>query len=109
MMRVISWDIDHTVPAVFGLAPVSGLSCTGYGWEISTVVSEGWICAAATAKDNNGNVGISVPIRLCYDDGIDPPPSCLGTDGFADAASAPSCVQKNCTLPPRLGPALLTP
>jgi hypothetical protein len=109
MTRVISWDIDHTVPAIFGLDPIAGMTCTGYGWEISAVVPEGWLCAAATAKDNNGNVGISAPIRLCYDDGVDPPPSCLGSDGLADAASAPSCVEKKCKLPPRFGPALLTP
>jgi hypothetical protein len=108
MIRVISWDVDHTVPAIFGLDPIEGTTCTGYGWEIHAVVAEGWLCAAATAKDKNGNVGISAPIRLCYDDGVDPPPSCLKSDGTADAASAPSCVEKKCKLPPRFGPAVVT-
>jgi hypothetical protein len=102
MSRVISWDIDHKVPVVFGVDPISGLSCTGYGWEINSVVSEGWLCAAATAKDNNGNVGISVPIRLCYDDGEDPPPDCA-----TSSSTPPSCVVDGCTLPPRLGLVLL--
>jgi len=102
MSRVISWDIDHTVPVVFGVEPISGLSCTGYGWEINSVVSEGWLCAAATAKDNNGNVGISAPIRLCYDDGKDPAPDCANS-----SSPPPSCVEDACTLPPRLGRVLL--
>lgn len=108
MTLVIPWDIDHTVPAIFGLDPIMGRTCTGYGWEIRSVVSEGWICAAATAKDNNGNVGISAPIRLCYDDGVDPPPDCLSSDGItADAASAPSCIEDACVPPVRFGRALL--
>ncbi|HSU38407.1 MAG TPA: hypothetical protein VLJ38_02535, partial [Polyangiaceae bacterium] len=104
MSRVISWDIDHTVPAIFGVEPLSGLSCTGYGWEINSVVSEGWLCAAATAMDNNGNVGISVPIRLCYDDGKGPAPDCANSN-----SNPPSCVEDGCILPPRLGSGLLEP
>jgi len=102
MTRVISWDIDHQVPVVFGVEPLSGLSCTGYGWEINAIVSEGWLCAAATAKDKNGNVGISVPIRLCYDDGKDPAPDCANS-----SLPAPSCIEDGCILPPRLGPVIL--
>jgi hypothetical protein len=103
MRRIVSWDVDHTVPVVFGVDPLTGLSCTGYGWEIGPLISEGWICAAATAKDNNGNVGISVPLRLCYDDGVDPPPNCRGVD----AVPPPSCVVDSCVLPPRFGLAVL--
>jgi hypothetical protein len=103
MSRVISWDYDNTIPVIFGVEPLSGRTCTGYGWEINSVVSEGWICAAATAKDKNGNVGISVPLRLCYDDGIDPPPGCL--DPTSDPP--PSCLVDGCSLPPRYGFAVL--
>jgi hypothetical protein len=104
MTRVISWDVDHTVPVIFGVEPLTGVSCTGYGWEINSVVSEGWICAAATAKDNNGNVGVSAPIRLCYDDGQGASPACLDQT----ASPPPSCLVDNCKLPPRFGSALIT-
>ncbi len=104
MTRVISWDVDHSVPVVFGVEPLTGLSCTGYGWEINSVVSEGWICAAATAKDNNGNVGVSPPIRLCYDDGQGAPPACLDQS----ASPPPSCLVDGCKLPPRLGSGVIT-
>ena len=99
LTRVVSWDLDSTVPVVFGVEPLTGPTCTGYGWEIASVVSEGWICAAATAKDKNGNVGISVPIRICYDDGQDPPPDCVGNN----ATPPPSCVEDGCILPPKFG------
>lgn len=96
LTQVISWDYDHTVPAIFGLGPLSGAACTGTDWEF-TDIKEGWICIAGKATDNTGNVGISAPLRLCYDDGVDPPPAC------ADPSSdpPPSCVVDGCTLPPR--------
>ncbi|HWP08749.1 MAG TPA: hypothetical protein VNN72_23565, partial [Polyangiaceae bacterium] len=54
------------------------------------------ICVAGRAEDNTGNVGISRPLRLCFDDGEDPPPSCLNQD----ADPPPSCRVDNCKLPP---------
>ncbi|HTQ05363.1 MAG TPA: hypothetical protein VMI54_15980 [Polyangiaceae bacterium] len=96
MTQVIPWDYDHTVPAIFALGPLSGAACTGTDWEF-TDIQEGWICIAGRASDNTGNVGISVPLRLCYDDGVDPPPTCA--DPVADPP--PSCIVDGCTLPPR--------
>jgi hypothetical protein len=49
---------------------------------------------AARAVDNIGNVGVSEPIRLCFDDGdssngppncAGEPPSCLGNCTISDA------------------------
>ncbi len=91
--RVVHWSIDPTVPAIFAVPELSGIGCTGQAWEIRPLVSEGWICAAVRAKDKVGNVGISVPLRLCYDDGVDPPADCSGPP--------PSCVIDGCTPPPR--------
>jgi hypothetical protein len=95
MTRVISWDVDETVPAIFGVGSLSP-ACTGTDWEIGPVVKEGWICVAGRAEDNTGNVGISRPLRLCYDDKKGDPPSCLDQD----ADPPPSCRVNNCKLPP---------
>jgi hypothetical protein len=48
---------------------------------------------AGRAEDNIGNVGVSPPIRVCFDDG-EGTPAC----DPADTASAPTCVD-DCTLP----------
>jgi hypothetical protein len=104
LTRVIHWDIQGTKPAIFGVPDLTPDRCTGYGWEIGAVVkeiTEGWICVAAQASDNNGNVGISPPLRLCYDNGEDPPADCSGPP--------PSCRVNDCTLKPRFGPAVLIP
>lgn len=96
MYRVIPWTVDETIPAIFGVGDLMGEACTGTDWEIGQFVEEGWICVAGRAEDNTGNIGISRPLRLCYDDGKDPPPSCLDQD----ADPPPSCRVKNCKLPP---------
>lgn len=97
MIRAISWDVDSSVPAIFGIGSLEGIACTGTDWEIGPVIEEGWICVAGRAEDHTGNVGISRPLRLCFDDGEDPPPSCLDQD----ADPPPSCRVNNCKLPPR--------
>ncbi len=96
MIRVIPWDVESTVPAIFAVGSLEGLECTGADWEIGPRVEEGWICVAARAKDNTGNVGISAPLRLCFDDSVGALPSCL--DHTADPP--PTCTD-GCTLPPR--------
>ncbi len=99
MTRVISWDYDSTVPAIFSIGPLTGAACAGTDWPLSSVggLKEGWICVAARAEDNTENVGISRPLRLCYDDEKGEPPSCL--DPGADPP--PSCVVDDCELPPK--------
>ena len=96
MFRVIPWDIDATIPAIFGIGSLQGKACTGTDWEIGPVVHEGWICVAGRAEDNTHNVGISRPLRLCFDDGVDPPPTCLDHD----ADPPPSCTVDDCIPPP---------
>lgn len=74
-----------------------GLECTGTDWEMgSSALGEGWLCFAARIEDHAGNVGISRPIRLCYDDpDTAAEPGCVvDTMGL----TAPSCMS-GCTAP----------
>jgi hypothetical protein len=85
---------QHTTirpPVIYGYRPdFGGEACTGIDWELGANADEGWVCLAARALDAVGNIGISRPLRICYDDPLtafvpacksddEPPPSC--TDG----------------------------
>ncbi len=91
LTRVIPWDFDSTVPAIYGIPPLDDPACTGLDWEIGSTngIEEGWVCVAARAVDNAGNVGVSAPLRICYDDGQGAPASCPDP--------APSCTD-GCTV-----------
>jgi hypothetical protein len=97
MTRIVQWDVKKEIPVVFVQGP-SEAACTGIDWQIGhqAGVSEGWVCVAAVAKDHVGNLGVSQPLRLCYDDGVDPPPDCL------DQASTPPTCRLTCSLPPKV-------
>ena len=98
MTRVISWEVKTALPCIFALGP-NAEACTGIDWQINKQpgVSEGWLCVAALARDHAGNVGISQPLRLCYDDSKGADPSCLDTT----ADPPPTCTD-GCILPPKL-------
>lgn len=106
MVHAMPWDVDHTIPAVFAIGPLEGPACMGTDWEFPTSVEEGWICVAARAEDNTGNVGISQPIRLCYDDGVGAPPACRD-DKVGNPP--PSCVVDDCQLPVKFEGGLYLP
>jgi hypothetical protein len=92
MARVVGWAPEPSIPAIYGIGDQAvEEACTGTDWEIGQFVEEGWFCVAARAEDDVGNVGISPPLRLCYDDGAGDPPDC-------DEASAPTCTD-GCTIP----------
>ncbi|MBN1605813.1 MAG: hypothetical protein JW940_04230 [Polyangiaceae bacterium] len=81
---------------VFGVGPIGGASCTGAEWELGALIPEdyeGWICVAARAQDNAGNVGVSRPLRLCFDR-TDPAhpgtPACDKVPTCTDGCSVPS-------------------
>jgi len=78
---------------IFAIGPITSVACTGQQWEIGQYIpTEGWVCLAARAEDNVGNVGISAPMALCFDD-----PARPGTPGCLDHLDeAPSCSQ-SCT------------
>jgi hypothetical protein len=93
MLRVIPGRTEDKPPAVYAHTPSNSQTgaCNGSDWNIkgNTRGRDGWICVAARASDNIGNVGVSEPLRLCFDDGVAPPPDCSGPP--------PSCA-KNCTI-----------
>ena len=86
-------------PVIYARDPTAGttdLGCTGQEWVVSTAsgtTKVGWICMAARALDNVGNVGISAPLRICLRDEahLDDDP-CAGIE-------PPSCTD-GCTPPP---------
>ncbi len=81
MTRVIAHEIEGHPPVIYALGQLNpGIACTGTDWEIGSIAPEGWVCLAARAVDNAGNVGISPPLALCYDDpDTSAQPSCATT------------------------------
>jgi hypothetical protein len=103
LQRVIKHDWLATSPAVFAKPELVGLECTGQQWEITSFVDEdGWICMAARAEDLVGNVGISRPLRLCYDS-----PDIAGSPACATMSTTPPTCTDGCTPPLRWGPAFV--
>lgn len=97
MYRVVAADRIQGRPAgVYSFNPSnSGSSgeCTGAAWEIlgNTRGREGWICVAARAEDNIGNVGVSAPLRLCFDDSD-------ASNGTPDCSGAPPTCTDGCMI-----------
>jgi hypothetical protein len=105
MRRIIPHKMDGYPPVIYAIAPVPQSSaCTGTYWEIGTSASEGWVCLAATAKDFAGNVGISPPLRLCYDD-----PDTAFTPTCADGLGTPPDCTDGCTPPPHYQSRIFSP
>lgn len=88
-----------SVPAVYAFGP-DGVACGGNAWSnLLSIVGEGWACIAGRAEDSIGNVGVSEPIRICFDDG-NGPPAC----NPAQPETAPTCTA-SCTsiaVPPHI-------
>lgn len=102
--RVVQHVMSGVEPVVYGIGPLDGLECAGRRWEISTVLpGEGWICVAVRGLDNVGNVGISRPLRLCYDD-----PNTSDVPDCVSSTDPPSCTD-GCEPPPRFPGGLLRP
>jgi hypothetical protein len=83
LTRVIRYVGLAGESAIYGISPdASGLECTGRYWELGAVIDrkppEGWLCVAARASDKLGNVGVSEPLIICYDDdNIPGSPDCV--------------------------------
>jgi hypothetical protein len=81
--RVIEHTMEGHEPVIYGISPdVGGLECTGRYWEFGPVLDrnprEGWLCLAARASDLVGNVRVSAPLIVCYDDDNTPEvPDCI--------------------------------
>lgn len=98
MTRVIKHDYMSTIPALFAKPEFVGTECTGQQWELGPFIdTEGWVCLAARAEDVVGNVGISRPLRACYDD-----PTTEEQPDCATMTTTPPDCTDGCTPPPRL-------
>jgi hypothetical protein len=86
--------VDGNPPSIYAFAPTNGPTgpCEGDTWELP-VAGNGWKCLAARAEDNIGNIGISAPLRVCLNDGVNPPACNASTD------TPPTCTD-GCAFPP---------
>lgn len=91
MYRVVRGRREDKPPAVYAFNPTNASTgeCEGAAWEVMPIVGQGWRCLAARAEDTIGNVGISAPLRVCFDS--------TGTSPACDPSKAPKCT-KDCTL-----------
>jgi hypothetical protein len=93
MFRVIPARVQGKPPGIFAMLPTNGSDgeCDGTVWEIAGFLGrEGWFCAAVRAEDlidGGGNIGVSAPLRLCYDD-LD---INTGDPHCSDTSKAPTC------------------
>jgi hypothetical protein len=90
MSVAIFYTVDPTEPAIWSLPLIdsdSALFCTGHQFDnYGSNIPEGWVCVAARAVDNAGNIGISKPIRICVDYTLDGNPATCG-----NPADMPDC------------------
>lgn len=107
LRTVIRHDAATVEPVLYGIGQMTGLECTGTGWEISSQLmnatqKEGWFCLAAAAKDKVQNASVSAPLRVCYDD-----PNTSFQPACAISSTTPPTCTDGCTPPPGFGPAIL--
>jgi len=93
LTKVIAHQAEERPPAIFALDPTNGEACTGLDFELGSKAEEGWVCVVGRAVDNAGNIGVSRPIRLCYDD-----PATSFTPDCMTGSTPPDCTD-GCTLP----------
>jgi hypothetical protein len=94
LTRIIRHDWKAEIPVIFAKPELAATECTGQQWVFGPLVpSEGWICFAARAEDLAGNIGISRPLRACYDDDVGDSPSC------ATASETPPDCTDGCAAP----------
>ncbi len=90
MSIAIYYTVDEAEPAIWSLPLVDtsdALYCTGHQFDnLAANIPEGWVCVAARAVDNAGNIGVSAPLRLCVDYTLDGSPSTC-----SNPADMPDC------------------
>ncbi len=102
LTRVLAQPFGTPEPAIYASGDLMGLTCTGAQWQLSSpslVTKNGWVCLAARATDNVGNVGVSAPLRICVND----PANGAAPDCATMSTTPPSCVT-NCTAPAHFVP-----
>ncbi len=92
LTRVIAHCLEGgDEPAIYAVNVVeNGVACTGDGWEIGAFIQPGPFCVAVRAEDYEGNVGISPPLVLCYDNSDTPENECDGVD-LSEITCADDC------------------
>jgi hypothetical protein len=104
LTRVLAQPFGTPEPAIYASGDLSGLTCTGAQWQLSSpslVTQNGWVCLAGRATDNVGNVGVSAPLRICVND----PANGAAPDCATMSTTPPTCVT-NCTAPAHFNPPL---
>jgi hypothetical protein len=97
------------LPVIYTIPPVTEHQCYGNPFDsLATNISDGWACLAVRATDNLGNVGISAPLRICFDhDGDGGECPAMGTittsgledcTGIYDPETDTVDADENCTL-----------
>jgi hypothetical protein len=104
VMHQLTGGQSSNIAAIYAIQAVAGeQQCTGLDWDISDKVQEGWVCLAAEASDSVGNLGVSAPIAVCFDNEATPAkPSCA--TGLRHAISTevpPKCITDGCLAPSR--------
>ena len=96
MYKVAEHSATNKDPVIYSIAVERNSLCTGTSLELRSkglTDHDGWVCLASRAVDKVGNVGVSAPIAICYDnDEVAGQPSCWGNPG-----SAPDC-SDGCTV-----------
>jgi hypothetical protein len=100
LYRVVPGRVQGKPPAVYAFAPSNDANvgeCNGRSWELGdSRVKAGWLCLAARVEDTIGNVGVSAPLRVCFDDGSGKPcdmnhiPTCTDGCPISDAQKYPA-------------------
>ncbi|MBI4509408.1 MAG: hypothetical protein HY698_07205 [Deltaproteobacteria bacterium] len=89
LQMVDGGELHKTDPAIFSIPPMNTTYPLGWSFDsVANGIEDGWACLAVRAEDNLGNVGVSAPIRVCFDH-----------DGPANG-SPPGCPQGNLWYPP---------
>jgi hypothetical protein len=98
MTRVIPAPQSGQPPAIYVKPPITSLTCVGDGFDFQGALSPGWACLAVRAEDGLGNVGVSPPLRVCFEgEGTSACPASVGS--IVPAMDRPSCTD-GCALPP---------
>ena len=97
MFRVVPGRVQGKPPAVYGYRPSNDPAvgeCHGESWELLSIVDDGWVCMAARVEDTIGNIGVSPPIHICFDDNKpeNGTPAC-------DPSQRPNCTE-SCSIVP---------
>ncbi len=66
LQRIIKTEIGMG-HVIYSIAPIDMVSCVGHAFDaVANNIHDGWACVAIRAVDNLGNVGVSRPLKVCF-------------------------------------------